>query len=189
MRGEKFFDESYTGSGKGNRGIPSSDFYEILGVSRGATEKEIQSAYHRLARDTHPDFNPRDENKTERFRKFSEAYSVLSDAKKRKVYDSRGSSSVPAETRVENFRFGGFTARKVMTQSGERYWIEGQNSKILYDSIEDWGSIVVGSVGPWARYQLDSKTGRQMAGPFMRINKKADGKYYGWNEGRGETEL
>jgi DnaJ-class molecular chaperone len=66
------------------------DYYKILGVSRGADEKEIKSAYRRLARKYHPDVNPGDKSAEERFKQISEAYEVLSDPHKRAQYDSFG---------------------------------------------------------------------------------------------------
>lgn len=68
------------------------DYYEILGVSKNATEQEIKSAYRKLARKFHPDVNKNDPNATEKFKDINEAYEVLSDPEKRKRYDSLGSS-------------------------------------------------------------------------------------------------
>ncbi|NLN75854.1 MAG: J domain-containing protein [Armatimonadetes bacterium] len=66
------------------------DYYAILGVERGATEKEIKSAYRKLARKHHPDVNPGDKAAEEKFKEISEAYEVLSDEKKRAKYDQYG---------------------------------------------------------------------------------------------------
>ena len=66
------------------------DYYTVLGVSRTATEKEIKTAYRKLARKHHPDVNPGDTKSESLFKEIGEAYSVLSDADKRKKYDRWG---------------------------------------------------------------------------------------------------
>ena len=66
------------------------DYYQILGISRQSTPEEIKKAYRRLARQYHPDMNKGDKKAEERFKEISEAYSVLSEADKRKQYDMFG---------------------------------------------------------------------------------------------------
>src|ERR671918_3174627 len=70
------------------------DYYEVLGVSRGATEAEIKSAYRKLAVRYHPDKNPGDQAAEEKFKEAAEAYSVLSDAEQRARYDRFGHAGV-----------------------------------------------------------------------------------------------
>jgi DnaJ-class molecular chaperone len=70
----------------------SEDFYRDLGVERSASEKEIQSAYRKMARKYHPDMNPDDAKAKSQFQKVQRAYEVLSDSKKRALYDQFGSS-------------------------------------------------------------------------------------------------
>ncbi|HJQ32357.1 MAG TPA: molecular chaperone DnaJ [Pyrinomonadaceae bacterium] len=70
------------------------DYYEVLGVSRGASEAEIKSAYRKLAVRFHPDKNPGDAEAEEKFKEAAEAYSVLSDADQRARYDRFGHAGV-----------------------------------------------------------------------------------------------
>src|SRR5271169_5852240 len=91
------------------------DYYELLGVSRKAAQKEIRQAYRKLARKYHPDLNPGDKSSEEKFKQVQEAYDVLSDAKKRQMYDqfgfeTPGASGMPEGTDPGDvqFDFGGF---------------------------------------------------------------------------------
>lgn len=79
------------------------DYYEVLGVNRKATAEEIKKAYRKLAVKYHPDKNPDDKAAEEKFKEASNAYSVLSDPQKRKVYDTRGHAG------VHGMGFEGFT--------------------------------------------------------------------------------
>jgi molecular chaperone DnaJ len=96
-----------------------TDYYELLGVGRKASAKDIRTAFRKLARKYHPDLNPGDKAAEEKFKQLQEAYDVLSDSKKRQMYDQYGfySENVPAgdygpgvaggDNNV-NFDFGGF---------------------------------------------------------------------------------
>src|SRR5438270_992905 len=68
----------------------TKDYYDVLGVPRGATQKDISSAFRKLARKYHPDLNKDDKQAEARFKEISEAHEVLADAKKRKLYDEFG---------------------------------------------------------------------------------------------------
>ena len=66
------------------------DYYEVLGIKKSADEKEIKSAYRKLAKKYHPDVNPNDKKAEQLFKEVTEAYNVLSDQEKRKLYDQFG---------------------------------------------------------------------------------------------------
>ena len=70
------------------------DYYDVLGVSKSATADEIKKAYRKLARQYHPDVNKDNPDAAEKFKECSEAYSVLSDEKKRAQYDQFGHAGV-----------------------------------------------------------------------------------------------
>jgi molecular chaperone DnaJ len=75
---------------------PKQDYYELLGVSRKASVKDIRTVYRKLARKYHPDLNPGDKSAEEKFKQIQEAYDVLSDTKKRQMYDQFG-HNVPGQ--------------------------------------------------------------------------------------------
>src|SRR5579863_4835954 len=91
---------------------PKKDYYEILGVKKSASAEEIRKAFRKLARKYHPDVNPGDKSAEEKFKALSEANDVLSDPKKRKIYDQLGfySDNIDPATADAYARAGGGTS-------------------------------------------------------------------------------
>ena len=87
---------------------PQKDYYAVLGVSRDAKPEEIRKSYRHLARKYHPDVNPGNKGAEEKFKQLSEAYEIISDEKKRKIYDQYGfySDNLPAGRLRRRSRFG-----------------------------------------------------------------------------------
>ena len=83
------------------------DYYEVLGVSRDTDEKDLKTAYRKLAMKNHPDRNPDNEAAAERFREATEAYEVLKDPQKRAAYDPMGHAAFE-NTCAGAGGFGGF---------------------------------------------------------------------------------
>jgi molecular chaperone DnaJ len=79
------------------------DYYEVLGVQRGAEEGEIKKAFRRLARELHPDVNSHDPNAEEKFKEAAEAYEVLSDSERRATYDRYGHDGLRSGGYAPNF--------------------------------------------------------------------------------------
>jgi curved DNA-binding protein len=114
------------------------DYYAVLGVSRTASEKDIKTAYRKLARKFHPDVNPGDKKSETAFKEIGEAYSVLSDPEKRKKYDRWGHDWEKIEqAQAAGVNFGG-------RPGSTRYsWSSGPNggaTNFNFDS-EDLGGL------------------------------------------------
>jgi molecular chaperone DnaJ len=108
---------------------PKQDYYETLKVPRGASVEEIRKSYRKLARKYHPDLNPGDKSAEDRFKTVQHAYDVLSDPKKREMYDQVGfysengvppGSAGPAGSPPHGMDFGGFDFSDFVGGAGGR---------------------------------------------------------------------
>lgn len=98
----------------------AQDYYKILGIERGASEKEIKTAYRRMAKKYHPDANKNDPTAENKFKDLNEAHEVLSDPEKRKLYDQFGTVNPQGFSGQQPGGFGGQPAGGfTYTQTGE----------------------------------------------------------------------
>ncbi|MBM2810300.1 MAG: molecular chaperone DnaJ/curved DNA-binding protein [Chloroflexi bacterium] len=142
------------------------DYYEALGVKRGASEKEIRQAYRKLARQHHPDLNPNDKAAETRFKEISEANEVLSDKEKRGKYDRYGHDWQLAEQAEAARAKAGFSG-----PGGRAY--EFSTDDIFGGSGGDLGGMFgdlfgrSGARGSRGRGQLDSLPGQDVEQPVL----------------------
>src|SRR5918993_1503265 len=94
------------------------DYYEILGVAKGASQDEIKKAYRKVAMQFHPDRNPGDKAAEEKFKEAAEAYEILSDADKRAQYDRFGHAAVGGNGRG-GFGGGHMNMEDIFSQFGD----------------------------------------------------------------------
>jgi molecular chaperone DnaJ len=135
----------------------AQDYYQALGVERNADAEEIRKAYRKLARKHHPDLNPADKAAEERFKKVQEAYDVLSDPKKKQMYDQVGfysENGMPGGTssgRGPNMGFGGFDFSDMFTRGasagGARRPSGSGDSGNFQDIFNQWFGRAQGEEG------------------------------------------
>jgi curved DNA-binding protein len=131
------------------------DYYQTLGVGKNATEKEIKSAFRKLAQKYHPDKNPGDKAAEDKFKDLNEAYEVLSDPQKRAKYDQLGSSYAQWERMGRPG--GGFDFSQWMSQGGAR----GDLNDLFGDSgFSDFFSLLFGGGAPQTRGRASGRTVR-----------------------------
>jgi DnaJ-class molecular chaperone len=121
----------------------AKDLYATLGVNRGASEKEIRSAYRRLARKLHPDVNPNDKTSESQFKEINAAYDVLGDKEKRQKYDKYGDNWEHADE-IEAMQ----RSRGARSGPGSGTWSFSSNGgNVQFDEDFDLGSIFGGIFG------------------------------------------
>lgn len=127
------------------------DYYDVLGVARGALEADIKKAYRRLARNLHPDVNPGDKTAQKRFQEVQEAYDVLKDAEKRRAYDRFGhaASSPGFDPGAAPGGFGGGTG--------------GPFSNVSFEST-DFADLFGNIFGGGARFRTEPEKGEPTYG-------------------------
>ena len=143
----------------------AANYYELLGVARDATDRDIRQAYRKLARQYHPDVNPGDPGAEEKFKEINEAHGVLSDEEKRRKYDKYGDRWTQAdeieqaEARSRNRGRGGYhfyTADDLGGPGGMNFDLGGLDIDELFD--RSFGNFGTGRPSPRqapAEYQVD----------------------------------
>ena len=84
------------------------DYYEVLGLQKGASDDEIKKSYRKLAKEYHPDLHPGDKECEDKFKEIGEAYEVLSDPDKKAKYDQYGHAAFDPSSGFGGGGFGGF---------------------------------------------------------------------------------
>jgi molecular chaperone DnaJ len=138
--------------------MAGKDYYQILGVSRNASEKDIKQAYRRLARKHHPDLNPGDKSAEARFKEINAAYEVLSNPEKRKKYDQFGDQWEYAE---QFAKAGG--------QKGVRWDFGKGGTTFEYGDLSDFGDIfssLFGDSGIGSRVKRGPQRGQDIESPI-----------------------
>jgi molecular chaperone DnaJ len=166
----------------------AQDYYETLGVDRKAAADDIRKAYRKLACKHHPDLNPGDKAAEERFKKVQEAYDVLSDPKKKQMYDQVGFYSengmpgpgAAAGARAPHMDFGGFDFTDLFSRgprTGSRGAAgTGAGSENFQDVFNQWFGRTRGEAAPSAQPGSDLEYGlsidfwQSIKGTQVRLN-------------------
>lgn len=124
-----------------------SDYYATLGVPRGATQEEIKKAYRKLAIKHHPDKNPNDKAAEKHFKKVSEAYEVLSDEKKRQIYDQYGADALKGGAGGAHAQGFSSMEEALRTFMGAFGGGQGGQQESVFDSFFSFGGQGGGETG------------------------------------------
>jgi molecular chaperone DnaJ len=136
------------------------DYYDVLGVARGAGEADVKKAYRRLARELHPDVNPGDKTAQKRFQEVQEAYDVLKDPEKRRAYDRFGHAGASAGFDPSAAAAGGFGGGR----GGFGGAPEGSPYEFSWGSSSGDFSDLFGSMFGEGRFRTDPAKGEDLSG-------------------------
>lgn len=158
----------------------AANYYDLLGVARDASDKDIRQAYRKLARQYHPDVNPGDPGAEEKFKQINEAHGVLSDEDKRRKYDKYGDRWMHAdeiEQAEAQARGRGRSGYHFYTNSdfegagGSSYDFGGFGSDDLFDRLfSNLGSERMGHRQPAAEYQVEITLAEAAEGATRTVN-------------------
>lgn len=118
--------------------MAKKDYYDVLGINRGADEKEIKRAYRKLAKKYHPDTNPGDKEAEQKFKEITEAYNVLSDTEKKKLYDQYGFAAFEEGFGSEPHSSGGwsdFSGNFGNNHSYQEFHFSGDDMGSFFDDL------------------------------------------------------
>jgi curved DNA-binding protein len=140
------------------------DYYKTLGVDKAASQKEIKSAFRKLAAKHHPDKNLGDKKAEEKFKEINEAYIVLSDDEKRKFYDQYGTSDGQSPFGPGGFQGGGF--------QGQGTGFQGQGNPEDFAGFSDFFQGLFGSGGFSGSSTFNGRSTRLGSDPFGQFQQE-----------------
>jgi curved DNA-binding protein len=153
------------------------DYYKVLGVARDADEKAIKKAYRQLARKYHPDVNPDDASAEQKFKEIGEAYTVLSDPEKKKLYDTYGEKLGKDWEHGEAYEKARRDANRQRQSSANPFGSSGGYTYSRQGSQQDFSDLfeeMFGAQGAFNEYRqggrAGARTGRRFAAADLRAS-------------------